>query len=128
MKAASPNYGPFTSEKKALQFILDRLASALNPFRIYLFGSRAEGRASSDSDFDLVVVFDDQAPNADADYDEVYAPLLGLGIDCDVIPCRRSEFQAVLADPFNPWRPVWESAKRVYEHSESADQSLPAAS
>ncbi len=125
---SAPNYGPFATEKKALRFILDRLAKALNPFRIYLFGSRAEGRATSDSDFDLVVVFDDQAPNADADYDEVYAPLLGLGIDCDVIPCRRSEFQAVLDDPFNPWRPVWETAKRVYERSASAYQSVPSAS
>ena len=82
---------------------------------IYLFGSRAEGRARPDSDFDLVVVFADDAPNRDADYDEVYAPLLGLGVGCDVIPCRWSEFQEVLADPTNSWQPVWASAKRVYE-------------
>ena len=31
----------------------------LKPFRIYLFGSRAEGRARPDSDFDLVVVFEE---------------------------------------------------------------------
>jgi predicted nucleotidyltransferase len=38
----------------------------LKPFRTYLFGSRAEGRARPDSDFDLVVVFDDDAPNSEA--------------------------------------------------------------
>ncbi len=67
----------------------------LKPFRIYLFGSRAEGRARPDSDFDLVVVFDDEEPNSEADYDEVFAPVLDLPIGCDIIPCRRSDFQEV---------------------------------
>jgi predicted nucleotidyltransferase len=70
LQGLRPNRGPFASEEKALQAVLDRLAKALRPFRIYLFGSRAEGRSRPDSDFDLVVVFDDQAPNRDADYDE----------------------------------------------------------
>ncbi len=110
-----PNYGSYSSERGALQAVLKRLAEALRPFRIYLFGSRAEGRARPDSDFDLLVVFDDEAPNRDADYEQVYAPLLGLGIGCDVIPCRWSEFQEVLADSTNPWQDAWASARRVYE-------------
>jgi len=115
MRPAPPNYGSFSSEQRALQAVLRRLAEALHPYKIYLFGSRAEGRARPDSDFDLVVVFDDEAPNSDADYETVYAPLRGLGIGCDVIPCRRSEFQEVLADPTNPWRSAWASARPVYE-------------
>ena len=31
-----------------------------------------------DSDFDLVVVFDDEAPNSEAGHDEVFAPVLDL--------------------------------------------------
>ena len=58
-----------------------------------------------------MVVFDDAAPNSDADYDEVYAALLGLGVGCDVIPCRRSEFREVLEDPTDSWQPVWAAAK-----------------
>ena len=115
MRSPPPNYGPFSSEKTALQGVVTRLVEALKAFRIYLFGSRAEGRARPDSDFDLLVVFDDEAPNSDADYDEVYAPLLGLGVGCDVIPCRWSEFLEVLSDPTNSWQSVWASAKRVYE-------------
>ena len=88
---------------------------ALRPLRIYLFGSRAEGRAAPESDFDLVVVFDDDA--SDADYESAYAPLLGLGIGCDVIPCRWSEFQEVLADPTNPWSSTWAAARKVYERA-----------
>ncbi len=115
MRPAPPNYGPYATERKALQVVLDRLAEALRPFRIYLFGSRAENRARPDSDFDLVVVFDDDAPNCDSDYDQVYAPLLGLGIGCDVNPCRWSEFKEVLADSTNPWQDAWASARKVYE-------------
>ncbi len=115
MISAPPNYGAFASEGAALKAVLNRLAEALRPFRIYLFGSRAEGRARPDSDFDLLVVFDDHAPNSDADYDDVSEPLRGLGIGCDVVPCLISEFQEVLADPTNPWQRVWAAARRVYE-------------
>lgn len=122
-----PNRGFFSSEEEAFQVVVSRLVEALQPFRIYLFGSRAEGRARPDSDFDLLVVFDDDAPNSDADYDAVYAPLLGMGIGCDVIPCRWSEFQEVMADRTNPWQRAWASAQRVYELAEQADRSLPSA-
>jgi len=115
MRPSPPNYGRFSSEQEALRAVVQRLAAALHPLSIYLFGSRAEGRARPDSDFDLLVVFDDQAPNADADYDEVYGPLLGIGIGCDVIPCRESELLDVLGDSTNPWQDSLASAKRVYE-------------
>jgi len=52
MRPPPPNYGPYSSEQGALQAIVDRLVDGLKPFRIYLFGSRAEGRARPDSDFD----------------------------------------------------------------------------
>lgn len=110
--------GPFATEQEALKAIVSRLVEALRPFRIYLFGGRAEGRARPDSDFDLTVVFRDPDPGSDADHDAVYAPLLGLGIGCDVIPCRWSEFEEVLADPTNPWQQAWASARIVYEHGQ----------
>ncbi len=124
MKPAPPNYGSYSSEKKALQAVLDRLIAALKPFRIYLFGSRAEGRARPDSDFDLVVVFDDQAANANADNDDVYAPLLGLGIGCDVVPCRWADFQEILADSSNPWARTLALARRIYERPDEANRGL----
>jgi predicted nucleotidyltransferase len=114
MRPPPPNYGRLDSEQKALQAVVQRLVDALHPLSIYLFGSRAEGRARPDSDFDLVVVLDDEAPNSDADYDEVYAPLLDMDIGCDVIPCRGSVFRKILQDPTNPWQTSWSSAKRVY--------------
>ena len=87
--------------------MVDRLVAELQPIQIYPFGSRARGTAAADSDFDLLVVFDDGAPNRNADYDTVYAPRMGLGIGCDVVPCRASELEAVLSDSSNPWRSTW---------------------
>src|SRR5262245_16995797 len=73
----------------------------------YLFGSRAEGRARPDSDFDLLVIFDDSVPDELITHDAVYTPVCGSGIGCDVVPCRVSEVTEVLHDQTNPWRLAW---------------------
>ncbi len=109
-----PNHGRFSSEQEALQAVVQRLVDALHPLSIYLFGSRAEGRARPDSDFDLLVVFDDEASNANTGYDEVYAPLLGMGIGCDVVPCLKSELLDVKEDSTNPWQDSLAFARMVY--------------
>lgn len=109
------NYGPYGSEQAALKAVVERLVEGLHPVAVYLFGSRAEGRARPDSDFDLAVVLDDELPDAQTTYEGVYAPLLGLGIGCDVIPCKASEFREVLADPSNPWYDSWRNARKVYQ-------------
>jgi predicted nucleotidyltransferase len=42
--------------------IVHRLVDAYRPERIYLFGSRARGEAGPDSDYDILVVIPDDAP------------------------------------------------------------------
>jgi hypothetical protein len=59
-----------------------RLVDALNPRRIILFGSRARGTNRTESDYDLLVVSDQLR-----DHDEVYRPVAGRGLHCDVVPC-----------------------------------------
>ncbi len=75
---------------------------------------RARGDARPESDFDLLVVLDDATPEVDATDDAAYAPVRGMGVGCDIIPCRRSEWLAVMADPSNPWRGEWSQARRLY--------------
>lgn len=111
------NYGPYRTEDGALRAIVDRLVHGLSPRAVYLFGSRAERRARPDSDFDLVVVLDDDAPEDRATHEGVYAPLCGFGIGCDVVPCKVSEFEEVLSDVTNPWHEAWSRAKKLYERS-----------
>ncbi|HSV30043.1 MAG TPA: nucleotidyltransferase domain-containing protein [Candidatus Omnitrophota bacterium] len=85
------NYGPFGDEATALAFLRDRLVAALAPLEIRLFGSRGRGEGRPDSDFDLLVVLPD---GAEVDYDRAYAPLLGCGIGCDVVPCSLADWRA----------------------------------
>lgn len=91
-----PNRGPFPDEAEALAAVLDRLVAALRPAAIHLFGSRAAGTAGPDSDFDLLVVLPDEE---DTSPYRVYAPLLGLGVGCDVVACTLAEFGAEAGVP-----------------------------
>src|SRR3974377_855872 len=59
-----------------------RLVEGLHPRAIILFGSRARGTNRPDSDYDLLVVSAQLL-----DYDEVYRPVAGHGLRCDVVPC-----------------------------------------
>jgi uncharacterized protein len=61
---------------------VNRLVDELHPRAIILFGSRARGTNRADSDYDLLVVSDRLL-----DYDEVYRPVAGRGLRCDVVPC-----------------------------------------
>lgn len=88
-----PNQGCFASEDDALAGIVARLASALDPQAIWLFGSRATGRARPDSDFDLLVVAKPDGSFGSDDYEAVDRPLRGTGVGCDVVPCAASDFE-----------------------------------
>jgi predicted nucleotidyltransferase len=87
------NFGPFATEAEALQAVLARLANAIDPGAIWLFGSRARGDARPDSDFDLLVVGKPGADLSSNDYEKVDRPLNGLGIGCDVVPCAAEDFE-----------------------------------
>lgn len=94
-----PNIGPFRDEAAAQRTLVDRLALSLSPEAIILFGSRANRRARPDSDFDFIVVSADEIGDAGRDYDRVYAPVMGLGVACDVVPCLVSDFVEGLRQP-----------------------------
>jgi predicted nucleotidyltransferase len=113
--AAVPNRGMFASEDDALVEVVKRLVAELNPEEIWLFGSRAVGRHSPDSDFDLLVVTNTADGDAGFDYDRVYAPLKGIGVGCEVIPCRADAFAVEREDRTSfCWRIV-RTGRRIYE-------------
>jgi predicted nucleotidyltransferase len=76
-----------------LSKVLARLVERLNPISIWLFGSRAEGRARPDSDYDLLVIVPDGTPAADLDAVGAYELTRGMGLPVDVVPCPRSIFE-----------------------------------
>ena len=112
---AVPNKGAFASEEEALSEVVGKLVEKLKPAEIWLFGSRAEGTHRPDSDFDLFVVTAPEDGDAGFDYDRAYAPISGLGVGCEVIPCRADEFAVERTDPTSLcWRVV-HTGRRLYE-------------
>src|SRR4051794_9914898 len=81
--------------------LLDRIISRWHPREVWLFGSRARGDSTPDSDWDLFVVIDDTADEAELD------PGIGrrlrreCSVRADVIPWRAGEFTEFRMTP-NP--------------------------
>jgi predicted nucleotidyltransferase len=70
-----------------------RLVEAYRPERVYLFGSVARGDAGPDSDYDLLVVVPDDAPQERRRSRLAYEALRGTGTAADVLVCTRSYFE-----------------------------------
>ena len=86
--------GPPT-EDQALRALLDRVVQAFKPEAVYLFGSRAEHRATRDSDWDLLVVVPDETPVEKLNVVAGYNAIRGSGIAADIVPTRKSRFEAL---------------------------------
>jgi predicted nucleotidyltransferase len=112
-----PNRGPFSSEEEALVEVVTRLVRGLDPDEVWLFGSRAERRNAPDSDFDLFVVTKVSDGEAGFDYNAVYAPIRGLGVGCDVVPCRADEFEEARNDPTSLCWQVIRTGQKLYERA-----------
>ena len=72
--------------------IVRRLVPALEPERIYLFGSRARGDATEDSDYDIMVVVRERVGAGPAMEIEAQRALAGLGVPKDVVVMTRTRF------------------------------------
>jgi predicted nucleotidyltransferase len=58
---AKPRFGKLISRGR-IQRLVDEIARAFSPSRIILFGSYATGKATPDSDVDLLVLFKTKKP------------------------------------------------------------------
>ena len=76
--------------------IVRRLADAYRPIAIYLFGSKARGDAGADSDYDLLVVVNDDAPAERRRSRLAYETLWRFGTTgaVDAVICTQSYFDA----------------------------------
>ena len=113
-RLAAANLGRHDDESKALAELVSRLAVALDPQAIWLFGSRAAGRARPDSDFDLLVLAKQDGSFGCDDYEKVAAPLRDSGIGADVVPCDIEVFRASLGLKTSFVRQIVDSGQLVY--------------
>src|SRR5438552_2015458 len=86
--------GVRVTQDEAIAAITDRLVEYYHPERIYLFGSAARGDAGPDSDLDFCVVIPDEAPVELLRDGGIYSLLSGVGYPKDIVPWRRSDFDA----------------------------------
>ena len=108
------NIGCFANEDEALRAVVERLAVALNPVTIWLFGSRSRGTHRPDSDFDLLVVTNVEDGEDGRDYERAYAPVSGLGIGCDIVPIRVDDFIDELDHPTSMFAGIVRNGIKVY--------------
>lgn len=89
-RIASPGKFP------ALGTLLARIKDAYDPIDVILYGSRARGEATAQSDWDLKVIVPDDAPES------LFSPMFGWriqegsGVHADVSCTRLSDFRADL--------------------------------
>ena len=76
----------------AIQTLLDRIVAHWRPLQVWLFGSRARGDATPESDWDLFVVVDDSTGDDELDPGVGRRLRRECGVRADVIPWRASEF------------------------------------
>jgi len=72
--------------------LLDRVVDYFHPRRVVVFGSRARGEAGPDSDIDLLVILDDDAPADQLTLRAGWESRQGYDHPADVIPVRASVY------------------------------------
>ena len=85
---------PVLEHDLKLADIVQRLVNALDPERIYLFGSRARGESASDCDYDVLVVVPCSELPAHRRDQQAYRALKGVGVAKDVLVWTREEFDS----------------------------------
>ena len=73
--------------------LLDRVVDYFHPRRIVLFGSRARGESGPDSDIDLLVILDDDAPADRLTLRAGCESRRGYERSVDVIPVREAVYR-----------------------------------
>jgi len=72
--------------------LLDSVVAYYQPHKVILFGSRARGDATADSDYDLFVVVDDSLPSEQLSWRGKYEARKGYHRAVDIVTCRASVF------------------------------------
>lgn len=118
-KTANPSPGVdetiVAADLRPIAPLVERIIANLTPEEIWLFGSRAEGRARPDSDYDLLAVLSDDAPDSALDLMKAWELTCGLGVPADLVPCTRSDFDADKDDVGTLARAADHRGRRIYE-------------
>ena len=99
---------------KILEDMIKRLVDAFQPERIYLFGSRARGEETDDSDYDLLLVIKSSSRPRYKREQDAFRILNGVGASKDVIVLTHDEFESKLSVVTSLPATVQREGKLVY--------------
>jgi predicted nucleotidyltransferase len=88
--------GPVATDDALLREATAKLVAEFRPEKIYLFGSRAWGEPTEDSDYDFMVIVADSDEPRHKRAARAYEALSGLGVPKDVLVKTRAEFEKYL--------------------------------
>ena len=103
------------ADEDLLRPIVERIVERMRPEAIWLFGSRADGRAGPESDFDLLAVLPDDAPADHLDPVKAWEIVRGIGVPVHLIPCTVAEFDEEVAEIDTLPRAAFRHGKLLYE-------------
>ena len=80
-------------EDPKLARLVEHVVEVMRPLQVWLFGSRAEGRARPSSDYDILVVLPDERVEEWLDPLKSWQVGRDVRVIADIIPCGISDFE-----------------------------------
>jgi predicted nucleotidyltransferase len=97
--------------------VVNRMAKALNPEQIILFGSRARGDHRNDSDYDVLIVVPDTTESTIKLAGDALIAARGKRFGMDVVVYTHSEFENSLRERHDVVYHAMQDGRVVYEKS-----------
>ena len=107
--------GLTTTRDDKLDRLVDHVAKSMEPLQIWLFGSRAEGRARPNNDYDHLVVMSDDTPEAELDTVKAWHLGRDVRMIADIVPCTLAEFEEEKSEPGTLPSAAFKRGRKLYE-------------
>lgn len=101
--------------EESIDIIKDRLVSAYRPVAIYIFGSRAWGSPSRESDIDIAIIINKSEEKFYKRPILAYHALKGLMISKDILVFTSDEFNELSSEPASLCHMIKEKGIKLYE-------------
>ena len=101
-------------DKSTISNLVNKIASNVNPDKIYLFGSYATGMANEDSDIDLLVIKETIEPRYKRSI-EIQRLLIGTKLPVDIVVYTNDEFENEKLNSYSFINSAIQGAQLMYE-------------
>jgi uncharacterized protein len=101
-------------EKSTILNFASKIASEINPDRIYLIGSYATGKANEDSDIDFLIIKDTDEPKYKRSI-EIQRLFIGTKVPTDILVYTKDEFEKEKLKDFSFINTAIQESQLLYE-------------